>query len=107
MIKEYIKSGRNKAVVRDEISLTLVICSKRCNFVNNVRCSYKFNITKSQNLGAYPSGAGLNISCQDVKPDKTIDMIWRCKPGHFPIANLIAKVYEAWATCSLFGSLKR
>jgi hypothetical protein len=45
----------------------------------------------------------LEIPCQYIKSDKSIDMIWRPKPGHF----LIAKEYKAWATCNLFGSLKK
>ena len=42
-------------------------------------------------------------SCQYLKFDRSIDMIWRSKPGHF----LIAKEYKARATCNLLGSLKK
>ena len=54
-------------------------------------------------VGADSYDEQLDIACQDVKPDKTIDMIWRCKPGHF----LIAEEDEVWIICTLFESLKR
>ena len=56
-----------------------------------------------QNVGLDSLAARLNISCQDIKFDRNIDMIGRRKPGQF----LTVEEYETWVTCNLLGSLKK
>jgi hypothetical protein len=52
-----------------------IACSKSCNIVKNVGCSYRSFIAKSQNLGLCPSGTRLHITCQDVNFYKSLGMI--------------------------------
>jgi len=48
---------------------------RRPPLFQNVGCAWQFYIAKPQNLGVYPSGAGLHISCQDVKYYESLGMM--------------------------------